>query len=136
MGVRVPAVGVIAAVGVTLLASSGCGGSQDDDVRAVVDRFYRAVTEGDGAAACGLLTPRAQDELERSAGTECATAVLEEVPPAPGDAGEVEAFGTMAQVRLDGDTAFLARVHGGWRVDAAGCVPMRDEIFDCSVKGG
>jgi hypothetical protein len=41
----------------------------------------------------------------------------------------------MAEVSFDGDTAFLTRMPGGWRVVAAGCRPRADDLYDCAVKG-
>jgi hypothetical protein len=41
--------------------------------------------------------------------------------------------GRQAQVRLGGDTVFLARSGDGWVVTAAGCDPRPDRPYDCEV---
>lgn len=115
---------------------AGCGGSQDVAVSDVAEEFYTSVADGDGAAACALLAPTTRSELEQSSGKKCATAILQETPQAHGDSGIVEVFDTMAQVRFDGDTAFLTRMPNGWRVLAAACSPRPVGPHDCRVKGG
>ena len=117
-------------------ALAACGGSEDAAVTNVAEEFYSAVAEGDGAAACALLTPGTRSELEQSSGKECPAAILEEAPSTPGDGGVAEVFNTMAQVRWDGDTAFLARMPDGWRVLAVACEPRAVGPYDCKVKGG
>lgn len=132
-GIRAGASAIaVLALGVSL---SACGGSQDGAVREVAEKFYAAVTDGDGEGACELLVPATRSELEQSSGKECAMAILDDAPQAHGDSGVVEVYATMAQVRWDGDTAFLARMPGGWRVLAAGCRPRADDPYDCAVKG-
>jgi hypothetical protein len=132
-GIRAGASAIaVLALGVSL---SACGGSQDAAVSEVAEGFYAAVEDGDGAAACALLVPATRDELEQSSGQECAAAILEEVPLAHGDGGIVEVYDTMAQVRWDGDTAFLARLPDGWRVLAVACTPRDVGPYDCRVKG-
>lgn len=127
------------ASGIALLALglslSGCGGSQDAAVADLAERFRGAVADGDGAAACALLAPATRGELEQSTGKECAAAILEEAPGARGEGGDVQVFGTMAQVRGDGDTVFLTRMPDGWRVLAAGCAPRAKAPYECAVKG-
>jgi hypothetical protein len=125
----------IALAGLCATALVGCAGSQDGAVRDVAEEFYAAVARGDGEGACALLAPSTRAELEQSSGRECAAAVQEEVPAAGGDSGVVEVYGTMAEVRFDGDTAFFAQMPGGWRVVAAGCRPREDGPYDCAVKG-
>jgi hypothetical protein len=125
---------VLLAVGLSL---SACGGSQDAAVSEVVERFYSAVEDGDGEAACALLVPATRRELEQSSGTACAAAILaEDGDLGSGDGGVVEVYDTMAQVRFEGDTAaFLARLPDGWRVLAAACTPRAVGPYDCTVKG-
>lgn len=103
-------------------------------MRGVADRFYTAVAAQDGASACAILSPAARSELEQSAGKPCPRAILEEDVPAVAAPERIEVFGTMAQVRYAGETAFLTRFEQGWRVVAAACTPTRAK-YDCSVQG-
>lgn len=103
-------------------------------MREVARDFYVALSQHDGRAACDLLAPTTRSELEQSSGKDCSVAVTEEVQPA-GDPQQVSVFGTSAQVRYDGDTAFLSRFRYGWRVLAAACRPRTSGPYDCSVKG-
>lgn len=114
--------------------AAGCGNTQDDAVLQVAHDFYGALSEHDGDAACDLLAPATRSELEQSSGKDCSAAVTEEVQPAS-DPQRVRVFGTSAQVRYDGETAFLARFQDGWRVMAASCRPQASGPYDCSVKG-
>ena len=115
---------------------SACGGAQDVAVADTAEAFYRALGEGDGTAACALLTPATRSELEQSSGKACDQAILEELSDAPGDEHEVvEVFETMAQVRWHDETVFLTRMPEGWRVLAAGCRPRAGDPYDCVVKG-
>jgi hypothetical protein len=45
-------------------------------------------------------------------------------------------YGQWAQVRIGGDTVFLAVFPGSWRVVAAGCQSRGDRPYDCQVQGG
>jgi hypothetical protein len=118
-----------------LVGLVGCGGSQDVAVANAAEEFFFSVNRGEGSAACALLAPTTRSELEQSTGKECATAILEEVSDVRGDHGDVEVFGTMAQVRWHRDAVFLTRTPDGWRVLAAGCVSRGDGPLDCVVKG-
>ena len=120
-----------------LVATSGCGGDgETEGPRSTAKAFERAVESDDGAAACDLLAPKTRDELEQSAGTPCAEAILAEDLPAAGASTESSAYGSMAQVRFTGDTLFLAEFPDGWRVLAAGCAPKPKAPYDCVVQGG
>lgn len=123
-----------AAVVVCLGVMTGCGGSQDDAVRAVVDDFYGAVSADDGQTACAALAPTTRSELEESSGKACAEAVLGEEVPGVTAPTAVEVFGTSAQVRFRGETAFLTRLAEGWRVVSAVCTPA-PEHYDCRIQG-
>lgn len=133
------------ASGITLVALglslSACGGSQDAAASDVAARFFEAVAQDDGAAACAQLTPATRSELEQSSGEDCATAILEELSDVRGngedggDGGDVEVYGTMAQVRWGHDAVFLTRMPDGWRILATGCAPRADAPYDCAVTG-
>jgi hypothetical protein len=118
-----------------VLAATGCANADDQVVARVAADFYAAVSSGDGTAACALLAPKTTSELEQSAGTPCAKAVLEEDIPRAGGARSAKVFGTMAQVDLGSDTAFLARFRDGWKVMAVGCTPVPRLPYDCAVSG-
>lgn len=128
---------IFALVGGLLLlgAASGCATADDHVVGGVAERFYAAVSDGDGAAACTLLAPRTKAELEESAGKACAQAILEEDIPDSGDRRSTQVFGTMAEVGRSGDTAFLAEFADGWKVMAVGCTARENLPYDCEVSG-
>ncbi|MBQ0894842.1 hypothetical protein KBX37_17335 [Micromonospora sp. U56] len=128
------------AVGAALavVAVAGCGSATDrgDAAVAVTVRMADAVTAKDGFAACALLAPDTAAELEQTADKPCAEAVLEADLPGPGAVSDSRVYGQWAQVRLNGDTVFLAVFPGGWRVVAAGCTARGDEPYDCVLQGG
>lgn len=115
---------------------AGCGTLDDPAVRDTAARFYHAVASKDGAAACKLLAPATLSELEQSSGQQCQQAILAAGVPAVGEPWAVKVYESMAQVRYDGETAFLARFGSQWRVMAAGCTPQSHGLpYDCKVKG-
>jgi hypothetical protein len=81
-------------------ALTACGSSDEDEARAVVGEFRRALDADDGERACRLLTARARAKLNNCeqavAGTE------------PGDSD--------APLTVDGDRATLGSSDGGARV--------------------
>ena len=114
------------------LCASGCAGSQDDAATTAALRLLDAAAAGDGVAACAALAAPTRDELEQSSGKPCEEAVLEEELGGDGSAS-VEVFDTMAQVVVGAETVFLSRYDGRWRVVAAGCTPVPDRPYDCSI---
>jgi hypothetical protein len=120
---------------VAMLASAGCGSDISSAVSSVANRFYTAVASGNGAAACALLAPPTRDEVERSGEAPCSSAILDEDIPDAGQIVEQKRFGDQAQVRLRGDTAFLAQFTDGWKVFAAACTSRGELPYDCKVKG-
>lgn len=97
--------------------------------------FYQAVASGDAATACDLLAPATKSELEQSEQKPCEDAVLGAGIPDAGQPDRTRVFGTMAQVELTGDTAFLAEFQGGWKVMAVGCTARPELPYDCEVSG-
>jgi hypothetical protein len=97
--------------------------------------FYRAFAAHDGLKACDLLAPATRSEVAQSAGKPCPQALLEEDVPSPGSPIRTEVFGTMAEVRYVGETAFLTRFDGGWKVMAVSCTHPPNQPYDCQVKG-
>jgi hypothetical protein len=117
-------------------AVAGCAAAGRPDVEAVAAAFYAAYTREDGAAACALLAPTTREELEQSAGAPCATGLLDETLPRVGRVTASDLYGDQAQVRLEGDTTFVAQFEGGWKVVAAGCVRRPQRPYDCAVEPG
>ena len=129
------ALGGCAAIALALLA--GCSLGPDDTAAALAARaFHAAVADGDGAAACGLLSPSAIEELERSDGTRCAGAIRQEQIPEVGEMIRSETYGHNGQVVFEGDTVFLSIFDGEWRVVAAGCTPQGEKPYNCVLAGG
>jgi hypothetical protein len=127
-----------ASLTVASMALTGCASVDEraDAAATVAVRLLTAVQGDDGAGACAVLAPETRSELEQSAGTSCAQAILDEDLPEPGPVRASEVYGQWAQVRLDGDTVFLAVFPDGWRVVAAGCTPRPERPYDCALQGG
>jgi hypothetical protein len=126
---------VLAVVGV--LGVTGCGGTAaDDEARRTVDEFVRAIADGDGATACGLLAASTRTAVEDATGRSCDRGIAEQAVADPGTSTGVDVFGTTAQVRLTRDTVFLTRADDGWRVLAAACTPRGEHPYDCDIEGG
>jgi hypothetical protein len=121
-----------------LLTVTGCAsaGDRGDAAADVATRLLTAVAAGDGASACATLAPETLAELEQSADKSCAEAIGDEDLPEPGSVAGADVYGQWAQVRLTGDTVFLAAFPGGWRVVAAGCTPQDGgRPYKCVVEG-
>ncbi|WP_248959918.1 hypothetical protein [Sphaerisporangium perillae] len=127
----------VAVVTIVALASlTGCASGEAPTAQRAAERFYSAVHAGQGEAACGLLTPRAAEDLPLG-GESCAEAVLRARLPAADrprpQAAPTQVWGDEAQVRLSGDTVFLHRFSRGWLVRAAGCTPRGEQPYRCEV---
>lgn len=125
-----------AALAMTAVAGCGAVDGRGAAAAGVAARMLGAVVARDGSAACALLAPGTLADLEQSADRPCAQAILAEDLPEPGAVVSTEVYGQRAQVRLDGDTVFLAVLPDGWRVVAAGCTVRDDRPYDCVVRGG
>jgi hypothetical protein len=119
-----------------LLVSAGCAAASRPDAEATVTRFYAAYHRHDGVGACRLLGPKVRDDVARSAHSSCARALLQERLPGAAPVRSAQVFGDQAQVRLRGDTAFVARLRGAWKVLAVGCTPQPQGPYQCLVESG
>jgi hypothetical protein len=125
---------VLTVAGSLLVAGcSGMGNAESGHARAAAQQFVQAA-EDDPDAACDLLAPRTRQELEEAEGT-CAQALTQADVGTASDATTVDVYGKDAVVHLGDATVFLARFEDGWRVTAAGCTPVPDRPYDCTVKG-
>lgn len=128
----------LALVGLTLLAA--CGNAVNrDQVRSVVEDFYAAVRNDQGAAACNLLSEAAAKQLESQTGQSC-RGVITRLDYAGGrtEVADVQIAATQAKVLLaNGETMFLNRRSDGWRLTGVACKPEegkpRDRPMDCEV---
>lgn len=112
------------------LLVSGCAPDAAAPV-GTAERFYRALAAGQPEAACLLLAPRTAAGLPR--GAESCGQALSELGLTGGAVRKAEVWGQEAQVSLTGDTLFLHRYPGGWRIRAAGCTARPGLPFDCEV---
>ncbi|HLU75835.1 MAG TPA: hypothetical protein VKZ82_26905 [Nonomuraea sp.] len=122
---------LLAGVLLTALAA-GCAADTAGAARAA-ERFTAALAAGQAEVACGLLARKTAEKLP-GPGQSCAAALRELRLRAGGPVTEVSVWGDEAQVRLEGDTLFLRHFGDGWRVVAAGCVPVRDLPYECEVE--
>ena len=122
---------------VVALALAGCAsvGDRGSAADSVALRLLTAAADKDGATACATLAPDTAAELEQSAAKPCAEAILSEDLPGPGTVTDTDVYGQWAQVRVTGDTLFLAVFPGGWRVVAAGCTPREARPYNCTLQG-
>ena len=117
----------------------GCGTADDRAAaRETTERFYAAVANDDGAAACEELSEDTVKELESQSGQECADAVTD-LEYAGGSVVTVEVYATNAKADLSGgESAFLSPESGSWKLSAIACRPEegkpRDRPLDCEVQ--
>ena len=124
---------VLLLTGCTLL--TGCSGAMASPAT-TAEEFEAALSGGDYAAACRLLTPAALNQVESGSGQPCPDALEMLEVPASGGVASVQAWGRAAIVEFEGDTLFLARTGESWAVRAAGCSPVPEAPYDCTVEGG
>jgi hypothetical protein len=126
-----------AVVALTALAASvagGCSTAEDEaSIESTTRKFFGAVAEKDGAGACALLTPDANESLE-PAGARCSEEILK-LPLEGGETGPPEIWGEQARIRVGAETVFLTRWASGGRITAAGCEPRHGKPYDCEVEG-
>jgi hypothetical protein len=123
----------------TAFGAAGCGTSEDRrDVREITERFYTAIREDDGEAACGALSAEARAQLESQSGRAC-DEVVTRLQYEGGDVEAVAVFVTNAKVDMSsGESAFLALEPDGWRLVAIGCTAEtgkpRARPFECELE--
>ncbi|MBT2470633.1 hypothetical protein J7E97_22885 [Streptomyces sp. ISL-66] len=100
------------------------------------EAFVRALSAGENEKACRLLAPETLRQLQDDEQKPCAQALTGEELPRSGAVLATEVYGRQAMLRLDGDTVFLSRFSGGWKVVAAGCTPQGEQPYQCTLKGG
>jgi hypothetical protein len=122
--------GLVVASALALLAT-GCASAQQPEVERVATVFEDP--SGDPQERCGLLLPKALEQLEQDAGAPCGEAIGN-LPLVGGEIGGTEVWGSDAQVRLGEDTVFLTRTAAGWRIAAALCTPRPTGPYDCEVE--
>jgi hypothetical protein len=96
--------------------------------------FVNAVRNGDGGAACGLLTDQARSSIAGALDVSCPHAVTHVVERSGAVRG-VQVWGDAAQVRIGSDVVFLRLISGQWLVSAAGCTKQLKGPYDCTVGG-
>jgi hypothetical protein len=119
---------------------AGCGTSGDArESRAVVERFYDALRQDDGSAACAQLSASAMQALESQSGQSCESAVTR-LDYEGGAIERTQVFITSARVDLrGGESAFLDREPGlGWRISAVACKAEQglpnDHPMECEAQ--
>ena len=123
---------VLATAAGALVLLSGCSSLQQSEVERVATSFEDQ--SGDPEARCDLLVSTTRAAVEHQAQAPC-TEAIGALPLQGGAVRAVQVWGGQAQVRLDGDTLFLAETSGGWRVSAAACSPRPNQPYACEVEG-
>lgn len=122
-----------AAVAMVLVVTAGCA-TQETSARSSAEEFTQALSGGDAAAACALLTPAARRTIERQSGRECGEIITVALKPQRMITG-VTVAGGQAQVKQGPETLILANEGDRWLVTAAGC-RISPVGYDCTVDGG
>jgi hypothetical protein len=120
-----------------VVSVGGCSlGPAEAGPRSAAQSFAVAWAQHDGAAVCALLAPDTRAAVAQSSKQPCAKGVLGEDLPRSGAVRGTRVWGRAAQVSFTGDTVFMSRFPGGWKVLAAGCKPRPGKPYDCQVEGG
>ena len=121
------------------LLAGGCGTSDDrDEARAVVERFYEAIRDDDAEAACAELGEALLEQVESQTEQSC-RGVITRLEYEGGAIVAAEVYITNAKVDLSsGESAFLSRESGGWKLSAIGCKAEKgkpaDRPFECEAE--
>ena len=115
-------------------ALAGCASqSAREEASTVATRFLTAAANGDGAAACRLLTPKTRENLTVADDAPCAEALP--VDRLTGTVVAADTWSDRAKVDADGGSLFLTEFESGWLVSSAGCRANADAPYDCVVGG-
>lgn len=122
---------IVLAVVATALAACG-GESEEDKAKSTVEDYLKAVTDGDGGAACELVSARTKKRIERG-GRSCATtisslntgsgkAVLQQFKKAEVENVKVNGDTATATIKVAGlsQPARLRKEGGDWKLDSSG----------------
>ena len=130
---------------IACLALAGCsaGGSARAGAEETAAHFARAIADDDGARACALLVRDAREAVETTTRARCEIGVLRlglddrQRSTGGSTSGTISArvYGRAAVVEQARDTVFLARSGDTWLVRAAGCTPVEDAPYDCTLDG-
>ena len=123
------------AVAVTVLAvGTACSSPDRSTVSSTAVSFVTSVEQGDGQAACKMLTQDARSSVAGATDVPCAKAVTM-IDESGRSVHGVQVWGDAAQVRVGADVVFLRRGDGRWKISAAGCKPQAQGPYDCKVGG-
>ena len=115
-----------------MLVLAACGDEDDTEgAQEAAERYVEALQEGDGEAACDVLTSGAVDELEDRANAPCPDAITDALGAQSADdlsglrVAEVNAAEDVATATIVGGpsgqfTTELKREDGDWRLAAPG----------------
>lgn len=126
-----------AAILTAVAAMTGCTGVSpgSEEAGQVAVAFHSAASASEFHRACAMLTPPALEKLEDGEAGACAGKLAE---AGIGEAGNVvssKAYGRNAQVAMTGDTVFLTRSGGQWKIMGAGCAFRAERPYACEVEG-
>ena len=121
-----------------VLAAAGCAPAGDEAaVRAATNRFFAALSSGDGQSACAELSADTRSKLESEEGRPCREAIGD-VGLKPAAVTQVHVYVVDAVAELaDGDAVFLGHETDGWRLSAVGCSSSGKRVerpYDCDVE--
>ncbi len=129
------------AIPVLLLSAimAGCSTAPDsDEPRRIAIAFYDAIRADQGREACAVLSDATIKQLESQEERACPEAITA-LDYAGGEVTNVHVFITSAKVDFStGESAFLNREPGGWKLSAIACKAKdgkpRDRPLDCEVE--
>ena len=114
-------------------------GADNDEPLQVVTAFNAALEDGDGQAACALLSEEAQSALERERRKPCERGVVEVSHELSFDARATDTDIAESSAIVTNGTSravFLDRHDGDWFIGAAGCERQAgDAPFECELEG-
>jgi hypothetical protein len=126
---------MVVAVAVGAMLLTACTPAAEPGARAAAEQFQDAIADRDLASACAMLSDRARQQLEGTTASRCEQA-LSRLDLSEAAVGSVSVWGDNAQARLTDGALFLAEFRTGWRVTAAGCTFLGDDLpYDCDVEG-